>query len=95
MANDRALGGAIFGGSIIGIIIYAGLLYWWPLIILQVTAFLAVVVLLGILAWIGWTMATTPPPEPITDLSSGGEMSSTGSSGQETTGDKPRSAAKK
>jgi hypothetical protein len=25
------------------------------------------VVLLGILAWIGWTMATTPPPEPITD----------------------------
>ncbi len=95
MANDRALGGAIFGGSIIGIIIYAGLLYWWPLIILQVTAFLAVVVLLGILAWIGWTMATTPPPEPITDLSSGGEMSSTGSSAQETTGEKPSPAAKK
>ena len=95
MANDRALGGAIFGGSIIGIIIYAGLLYWWPLIILQVTAFLAVVVLLGILAWIGWTMATTPPPEPITDLPSGGEMGSTGSSAQETTGEKPSSAAKK
>lgn len=95
MANDRALGGAIFGGSIIGIIIYAGLLFWWPLIILQVTAFLAVVVLLGILAWIGWTMATTPPPEPITDLSSGGEMSPTGSSAQETTGEKPSSAAKK
>lgn len=96
MANDRALGGAIFGGSIIGIIIYAGLLFWWPLIILQVTAFLAVVVLLGILSWIGWTMATTPPPEPITDLSSGGEMRSpTGSSAQETTGEKPSSAAKK
>ncbi len=95
MANDRALGGAIFGGSIIGIIIYAGLLYWWPLIILQITAFLAVVVLLGILAWIGWTMATTPPPEPITDLSSGSEMSPTGSSSPESTGDKPGSSTKK
>ncbi len=95
MANDRALGGAIFGGSIIGIIIYAGLLYWWPLIILQITAFLAVVVLLGILAWIGWTMATTPPPEPITDLSSGSEMSPTGSPGPESMGDKPGSSTKK
>ena len=94
MANDRALGGAIFGGSIIGIIIYAVLLYWWPLIILQITAFLAVVVLLGILAWIGWTMATTPPPEPITDVSTGGETSPTGSSSQESTGDKPSSAKK-
>lgn len=67
MANDRTLGGAILGGSIIGIIIYGILLYWKPIIVLEVTAFLAVVVLLGILAWIGWTMATTPPPEPITE----------------------------
>jgi predicted DNA-binding transcriptional regulator len=67
MANDRALGAAILGGSIVGIIIYAVLLYFWPIIILEITAFIAVVVLLGILAWIGWTMATTPPPEPITD----------------------------
>ena len=35
---------------------------------LRVTAFLAVTLLLAILAWIGWTMATTPPPEPITDI---------------------------
>ena len=76
MANDRVLGGGIFGGSIVGIIIYAFLLYWFPVIILQITAFLAIVVLLGILAWIGWTMATTPPPEPITDVSSGMDTSS-------------------
>jgi len=67
MANDRALGGAILAGSVVGIIVYGLLLYWWPLRILEITAFVAVVVLLGILAWIGWTMATTPPPEPITD----------------------------
>ena len=67
MANDRALGGAILGGSILGIIVYGLLLYFYSKVTLEVTAFLAVVILLGILAWIGWTMATTPPPEPITE----------------------------
>jgi predicted DNA-binding transcriptional regulator len=68
MANDRALGGAILAGSIVGIIVYGVLLYMWPTLILEITAFLAVVVLLGILAWIGWTMATTPPPEPMPEM---------------------------
>jgi len=27
--------------------------------------YLAMVVVFGIIAWIGWTMATTPPPAPI------------------------------
>jgi len=67
MANDRALGGAILAGSILGIIVYGLLLYFYSRITLEVTAFLAVVILLGILAWIGWTMATTPPPEPIAE----------------------------
>jgi len=68
MANDRAVGGAIFGGSVIGIIVYAILLlYWWEMTI-RVTAFLGVALILAILAWIGYTMATTPPPEPITEI---------------------------
>ena len=68
MANDRAVVGGIFAGSVLGIVIYAGLLYYFPLFILEITAFIAVALLLGILAWIGYTMATTPPPEPITDI---------------------------
>jgi predicted DNA-binding transcriptional regulator len=68
MANDRAIGGAIFGGSVLGIIVYGLLIFYWPLFVLEITAFLAVLVLLAILAWIGYTMATTPPPEPITDI---------------------------
>jgi len=52
-------------GSIIGIVAYGWLLYAFPTIVLQVTAFIAVGGILGILAWIGWTMATTPPPAPI------------------------------
>jgi len=67
MANDRTLGAGILAASIIGIIVYGILLYLYPVRVLEVTAFVAVVVLLGILAWIGWTMATTPPPEPITE----------------------------
>lgn len=73
LANDRALGGAIFGGSILGIIVYGLLLYHFPKAILEITAFLAVVVLLGILAWIGWTMATTPPPQPMPEATAGGK----------------------
>lgn len=68
MANDRAIGGGIFGGSIIGIIVYALLLWYWGPLVVEITAFVGVFVLLAILAWIGYTMATTPPPEPITDI---------------------------
>ncbi len=71
MASDKAVGALILAGSILGIIIYVGLLFFFSLIILEITAFVSVAVLLGILAWIGWTMATTPPPEPITDAPSG------------------------
>jgi predicted DNA-binding transcriptional regulator len=67
MAHDRTLGGGILAGSIIGIIVYGILLYLHTLRVLEVTAFVAVVLLLGILAWIGYTMATTPAPEPITE----------------------------
>ncbi len=82
MANDRAIGGAILGGSIIGVIIYGLLILYWEPYILEVSAFLAVLVLLGILAWIGYTMATTPPPEPIT------EIPEVGKAGEESSGKK-------
>jgi predicted DNA-binding transcriptional regulator len=32
--------------------------------------FLAFIAILGIGAWIGWTMATTPPPKPIEEITS-------------------------
>jgi len=68
MANDKAVGSAILLGSVLGIIVYGLLLYYWPMVVLQITAFVAVAVILAILGWIGYTMATTPPPEPITDV---------------------------
>ena len=70
MANDSAIGWGIFAASVLGVILYGALMvYAWEITI-RVTAFLAVALLLGILAWIGYTMATTPPPEPIADIPS-------------------------
>ena len=68
LANDRVLGGGILAASILGIVLYGVLLFYFSLFMLELTAMLAVLVLLGILAWIGWTMATTHPPEPMPDM---------------------------
>lgn len=66
MDKDRLVGAGIFTTSIAGLLIYGWLLFFTaPQLILQVTAFIAVAAVLGILAWIGYTMATTPPPAPL------------------------------
>jgi threonine/homoserine/homoserine lactone efflux protein len=64
MNKDRAIGAVILAGSVVGIIVYAWLVYAFPVVVLQVTAYVAVAGVLAVLAWIGWTMATTPPPVP-------------------------------
>jgi predicted DNA-binding transcriptional regulator len=38
--------------------------------IIAVPVFIAFIVIMGIGAWIGWTMATTPPPKPIEEITS-------------------------
>jgi len=58
------IGWAIFFASIIVAIIYGWLIFTPSIatIVIQITIFVAVAALLGILAWIGYTMATTPAP---------------------------------
>lgn len=68
MSKDQAIGAALMAGSIAGIIVYGWLLINYPMIILQLTGFIAVAGVLGILAWIGYTLATTPPPKPIEEI---------------------------
>jgi predicted DNA-binding transcriptional regulator len=65
MNKDQAVGAVILVCSIVVLVAYAWLLYAYALVVLQVTAFIAVGAVLVILAWIGWTMATTPPPAPL------------------------------
>jgi predicted DNA-binding transcriptional regulator len=65
MNKDQGIGALLLVGSIFGLVIYAWLIYAYPIVVLQITAFLAVAAILVIMAWIGWTMATTPPPAPL------------------------------
>ncbi|MEM2094713.1 MAG: transcriptional regulator [Candidatus Bathyarchaeia archaeon] len=72
MNKDQTIGGLILVGSIAGIIIYAWLLFLVgaevSMLVLKLTGLIAVGGVLGILAWIGYTLATTPPPAPIEDI---------------------------
>lgn len=81
-SKDQAIGWLIFAACVIVIILYlVGLLWYgnplgygsasaWPLsfTLIAIPVLLAFVLILGIGAWIGWTMATTPPPKPIEEL---------------------------
>jgi len=65
MNKDQGIGAIVLVGSVAGIVLYAWLIYTFTILVLQITAFVAVAGVLGIAAWIGWTMATTPPPAPL------------------------------
>jgi predicted DNA-binding transcriptional regulator len=77
MNKDQSIGVMILVAGVAGILLYAWLIYAFPLVVLQITAFLAVAAVLVILAWIGWTMATTPPPTPLEPKPASPEPSTT------------------
>ncbi|HDD56681.1 MAG TPA: transcriptional regulator [Nitrososphaeria archaeon] len=70
MSRDQVIGALILVASVIGIIVYGWILFFteWTILLLQLTGFVAVATILGILAWIGYTLATTPPPKPIEEI---------------------------
>ena len=73
MSKDQAIGAFICIVCVALAITYAIALFWpafevirlWLVAIPVVIAFISI---LSIGAWIGWTMATTPPPKPMEDL---------------------------
>ncbi|MEA2090235.1 MAG: transcriptional regulator [Thermoproteota archaeon] len=77
VSKDQAIGGVICLICVVVAIAYAvGLFYFgepltWTisLWLIGVPVFIAFVAVLFIGAWIGWTMATTPPPKPIEEIS--------------------------
>jgi len=68
--RDAAIGAALAAASIIVIVVYGYLVFasQYALFLLKLTGFVAVAVVFGILAWIGYTLATTPPPKPIEEI---------------------------
>lgn len=73
MSRDKAIGAGMLIGSIAVILVYIWLL-WFPIwsgvdvFLLKLTGTVAVAAVFGILAWIGYTLATTPPPKPIEEI---------------------------
>jgi predicted DNA-binding transcriptional regulator len=72
MSKDQSLGAVVLVLCVAGILVYGCLVFdvlpGWSLLVLKLTGFIAISGILGIGAWIGWTMATTPPPKPKEEL---------------------------
>lgn len=68
--DDRVLGAGILLGSLLGVACYFWLVFLspWAWLTVQLSAFLAVAAVLVIVAWIGYTLGTTTPPEPLEGL---------------------------
>jgi predicted DNA-binding transcriptional regulator len=88
LSKDQAIGVAIFLVCVVVAIFYVATLFypgWLELLglkvaevdvrfwVVAVPVFIAFIAIMGIGAWIGWTMATTPPPKPIEEVTSEGE----------------------
>lgn len=82
VSKDQGIGGLIcLVCVVVGVLYTLGLFYWgywiqndraWALsfTLVALPVFIAFIAILAIGAWIGWTMATTPPPKPIEDITS-------------------------
>jgi cytoskeletal protein RodZ len=82
VSKDQGIGGLIcLVCVVVGVFYTLGLFYWgywllkprtWTLAftLVAIPVFVAFIAILAIGAWIGWTMATTPPPKPIEDITS-------------------------
>ena len=73
MYKDAAIGVGILVASLAVIAFYLWLIFFPPLagvdiFILKLTGSVTVAGVFGILAWIGYTLATTPPPKLIEEI---------------------------
>lgn len=73
MHKDQFVGAALMTASLIVVIAYVWLVFFPPLtgadiFMLKLTGTVAVAGVFGILSWIGYTLATTPPPKPIEEI---------------------------
>ncbi|MEM2028124.1 MAG: transcriptional regulator [Candidatus Bathyarchaeia archaeon] len=70
MGRDQVVGVLLLIAGVVGIVVYGWLVFLseWSILVLQLTGFIAVATILAIFSWIGYTLATTPPPKPIEEI---------------------------
>jgi hypothetical protein len=105
VSKDQTIGGLIFVVCVVVIIGYIvslfapkfvvdlvrfgsvdSLRYW----LVAVPVLIALIAVLGIGAWIGWTMATTPPPRPIEEIEAEEKKEEEKPEGEEKAADKKK-----
>jgi len=72
-SKDQTVGGLICTVCVAVAAAYTVGMFWPALEAIRlwlvaIPVFIAFIAILGIGTWIGWTMATTPPPKPIEEL---------------------------
>lgn len=96
MSKDQAIGGIILVVCVLVAVVYTVALFapsWvsgllnmniaddaFRLWVVAIPVFIAFVAIMFIGAWIGWTMATTPPPKPIEEITAEMETAESGTS---------------
>jgi len=70
MSRDRVVGLVLLVVSVVVIVAYAYVMFetHYAFLLLQLTGVVAIAVVFGILAWVGYALATTPPPKPIEEI---------------------------
>jgi len=69
-SRDQTIGGIVLAACTLGILLYGWLVFLtdWAMLVLKLTGFIAVGGILAVGSWIGWIMATTPPPKPLEEI---------------------------
>jgi len=73
VTRDRVIGALLIAISIAVVVLYLWLLFFPSVkgidfILMKITIAIGVVALSSIVGWIGYTLATTPPPKPIEEI---------------------------
>jgi hypothetical protein len=110
VSKDQSIGGAILLVCVLVAVLYIVTLFYptWLVSIgllgstanvqfwvIAVPVFVAFVAIMFIGAWIGWTMATTPPPKPIEEITTEIEEKKEEPKAEEPAATDEKSAAKK
>lgn len=77
-SKDQGIGAGILVAAVAVIVVYIWWLFFSPNLVydglslrqwaVAIPVFILVIAVLAVAAWIGYTMATTPPPKPLEEI---------------------------
>ncbi|MEM3646644.1 MAG: hypothetical protein QW334_00665 [Thermofilum sp.] len=83
MKRSQIIGAIIFLMALEGIIAYVIMVYYYPIPVLQLSVSILVAIILGLTAWIGYRLMTSPPTKPEEEGETGGKPEENRRTGKE------------